>query len=233
MQHPRTGTEVASGSSYSHSIIQKLDRYYRTKGIHPEDFQCGFMASCSKGCKRNFTEARASLVGGNYTGLVIISLDPGKGFPKIEDRTFEGVRVRQRESDPKKWRLHWRETNALIGFLLGRPAMDAFAHVNAAKCTQNKPGNSEADPHLFENCRGYLKRELSILQAKVIITQGLKAHAAFEPIANATQIGKDRSITADGALWIRSYHPGARTPYWEQKRMRWRVWRKWIQQVEL
>lgn len=230
---PESHSSITDSSKYSRSIVRELDRYYRSQGIHPEDFRCRSRASCAKGCARKFTEARASLVGGNYSGLVILSLDPGKGFPKIKERTFDAVRIREREFDPRKWRLHWRETNALVEFLLGRSSRGAFAHVNSVKCTQNKPGNREADPHLFENCGGYLKQELPLLEAKVIVTQGLKAHAAYEPVANAKAVDKDRSITADGILWIRSYHPGARTPYWEQKRKRWKVWRKWIQTADL
>ncbi|MEE9253319.1 MAG: uracil-DNA glycosylase family protein, partial [Pseudomonadales bacterium] len=79
------------------------------------------------------------------------------------------------------------------------------------------------DPHLFENCRGYLKKELAILKPRVIVTQGAKAHAALEPVANATPVDKFRSITADGAFWIRAYHPGARKLYWDQKRNCWKV----------
>ncbi len=229
-QAPRSksGKPVTSDTRHASSIIQKLDCYYRSQGIHPEEFRCKFRASCSAGCKRRFTEARASLVGQNYAGLVIVSLDPGKGFPRIEDRTFDQVQAREFNSDPKKWRIHWRETHALVEALLGRPSRGAFAHVNAAKCTQNKPGNKQADPHLFENCRGYLKKELAILEPRVIVTQGVKAHTAFEPIANATPIDKFRSITADGAFWIRAYHPGARKSYWDQKRNCWEAWAEWI-----
>ena len=61
-------------------MIDQLDTYYRAQGIHPEDFRCKFRASCSAGCE-NFTEARASLVGWDYDGLVFLSLDPGRGWP--------------------------------------------------------------------------------------------------------------------------------------------------------
>lgn len=104
----------------------------------------------------------------------------------------------------------------------------AFAHVNAAKCTQNKARNSQADSRLFENCRGFLEEELSILRPRVIVTQGAKAHAAFEPIADAKAIDATRSVTSDGVFWIRAYHPGARKPYWDQKRDEWARWAEWV-----
>ena len=210
-------------------MIEALDAYYRAHGIHPEDFRCNFRSSCASGCD-DFTEARASLVGWNYDGLVFLSLDPGKGWSPIEERTFEAVQARERQRSEKKWKLHWRETHRLAEALLGGPARGRFAHVNAAKCTQNKQGNAQADRHLFENCRGYLRDELAILEPRVVVTQGKKAHAAYEPIADARDVDEYRSVTDTGVLWIRAYHPSARGYYWNQKREHWGTWAEWINQ---
>jgi hypothetical protein len=206
-------------------MIEELEAYYRSQGIHPEDFHCKHRSSCAAACA-TFTEARASLIGWQYDGLVFLSLDPGQGWPAVEDRTFQAVQDRERVST--KWRIHWRETHRIAEALLQAPSRGRFAHANAAKCTQNKPKNAQADDHLFENCREYLRGELAILKPRILVTQGKLAHRAFEPIANARRLDRFRSVTDEGVFWIRIHHPSSGKHYWAQKREHLETWVSWV-----
>jgi hypothetical protein len=101
----------------------------------------------------------------------VLSLDRG-GHDKWRDpktRTLQAVRERQtieRLRSLNRGR-HWYKTHATVAGLLGlaspEDAVGRFAHVNAAKCTQNKPGKKVADRKLFDNCGQFAARELEIL----------------------------------------------------------------------
>ena len=55
--------------------------------------------------------------------------------------------------------------------------------------------------------------------------------ANLRPAVAASRVDDCRSITSEGARWIRAYHPGARKPYWDQKRTKWKQWAKWIREA--
>lgn len=225
-------------------LVDQLDTYYRAQGIHPLDFRCGSLDSCSEGCN-NFTEAKAPLIGEHYGDpirVVVVSLDPGFGRAAPEERTFEAARARQ----TPEWTaaLHkgrhayrMRETvSALLSHfdVLVAPEMvyQRFAHVNAAKCTQNLPGNKQAPAHMYRNCRRYLEGELTILAPHVIITLGKKA---AKPLESWRRTGRESAIEVGGqpAYWLELVHPTARGGAYVSEREEWsRLFaraRRWVE----
>ncbi len=76
----------------------------------------------------------------------------------------------------------------------------------------NKAGNKKADPVLFQNCRGYLKEELSILRPEIIVTQGDEAKKAIVSIREKTLSRMDDyasviRLNGDDIFWLHTYHP--------------------------
>lgn len=217
-------------------LVEQLDAYYRERGIHPLDFGCASRSDCAAGCD-DFTEARASLVGLGYgkpIGLVVVSLDPGRGWPKSSDRTLEAVR--ERESPERVAGLprgrHWRETYEIAAAVLsafGRSltpeqAVSRFAHVNAAKCTHNLPGSRQAPSRLFRNCRPHMVGELAVLAPDVVVTQGKAAARAIDPLAQIVEEGAGWAIAElEGrpCFWLRLHHPGAWHGAYRLQKKRW------------
>jgi hypothetical protein len=213
-------------------VIAQLDAYYRIQGIHPMDFRCPSLDSCSKGCS-NFTEARASLVGERYgepIRVVVLSLDPGAGWVTPTERTFEAVRGRvsgERIAALPKGR-HWYRTHETVAALLSRfgdsfppeGVGQRFAHVNAAKCTQNLPNKKQAPAHMFRSCRPYLEGELAILAPHVIITQGKRA---AKPLETWKRDGRSNVIEVGSrpAYWLELVHPTAWGGAYVQERKKW------------
>jgi hypothetical protein len=170
------------------SMLEDLDVYHRSKGIHALDFCCHCWRDCSKGQPR-FTEAKSSFVGTKYEShhphLLFLSLDSGSGETDKKKRTPQVVREeeesRRVECLPKN--RHWYITHELAAKDLNscRAASDQleisaitpyFAHVNSAKCCQNNSGNGQGNQALYNNCRRYLSEELRILKPDIVITQG-------------------------------------------------------------
>lgn len=68
----------------------KLNRYYKRKHIHPENFQCSQQDTCRRyAYQGNMTETKMSMVGSRYGAeypkIVVVSLDPPSG--KNRDNT--------------------------------------------------------------------------------------------------------------------------------------------------
>lgn len=228
-------------------LQSRLDAYYRARGIHPFSFRCASRNSCAAGC-RNFTEARASLVGARYgdpVRVTVLSLDPGIGRSDPADRTLEAVAARESRdrirSLPKG--RHWYRTYETVAALLSRfgggarpeDAIGRFAHVNAAKCTQNLPHKKQAPAHLFENCRPHLDGEIAILAPQIIVTQGRKAADVLVPWQQKS--GSGWGVVTNGdleAFWLRLVHPTARGGAYVRERRRWsrlfRLAHEWVAQ---
>ncbi len=222
-------------------MLERLTGFYESQGISPVDFRCPSRAACAANSP-DFTEAKASFVGPRYGDgklprLLFLSLDSGDGDPKSLERTAEAVREqeldRNVEALPKN--RHWYRTHEMAWTLLsqfksGLKCTDArlyFAHVNSAKCCQNKPGRKQAASILFENCRRFIPGELRVLKPDVIVTQGKWAEKAIRMNFSVQQHDCQRIETAprykrdahyetglielepDGktALWLRTYHP--------------------------
>ena len=102
-----------------------------------------------------------------------------------------------------------------------------FAHVNSAKCRQNKGGRKQVDSTLYENCLRFIPEELRILSPDVVVTQGGRAKDA---ILNSFSVRRHILRTMESgsrfrryahyetgliefdpdkktSLWIQTYHP--------------------------
>lgn len=227
-------------------LLTALSQFYRSKGIHPLDFRCPNRSSCAQGAVK-FTEARSALVGTRYgdpVRIVILSLDPGLGWPDPNQRTLEGYRKSHSETRierlPKN--RHWYRTIATVAELISslgfqrspEEAFHCFAHVNAAKCTLNLPRNRQAPQHLFDNCRGFLAEELALLEPDVVVTQGRKSADALATLRNPAD--PNPSLLRFGShdlYWIQLAHPTARGDLVLKDRTRWpRIFsecRSWLQ----
>ena len=159
-------------------MLSSLAAYYGAKGIAPEDFRCHHVAECSAESPR-FTTAKASFVGteyekGNGPRLLFLSLDSGSAEVDPRRKTIEAVRYRELRENVAALHKnkHWYRTHELAWVLLRhfhpRLTIDTtspyFAHVNSAKCCQNKHQRGKANRTLFANCRGFIPGELAILR---------------------------------------------------------------------
>lgn len=204
------------------ALLPKLNRYYRSQGIHSLDFHCIHRASCSSGCE-NFTEAKASLVGSGYGGpvrVLVLSLDPGSGGTDPCERTPEAIAASHSGQDPDAMpkNRHWYRTHETVAALqsrltdqklVPRDIAGGFAHVNAAKCSHNLPRNKQAPKRLFENCRSFLEEELAILAPDIIITQGRKAAKVVEPWKKRPVRKHLLEIDGREVYWLELIHPTA------------------------
>ena len=213
-------------------IVRELQAYYRANGILATHFTCKHKDECSHGhC--DFVGPKFAFVGSNYeqchdAGLprvVFVSLDPGKASPVVEDRLADRVREggeKYGHCSPKN--THWYRTFELAHCLLGKfdgaitieSVGPYFAHANSAKCCQNKGRAEKADRHLFDNCREFTRRELSILEPDIVVSQGWEAYwavAASRDGDTETRIEDDAlhlvrvQIGGRSVLWLKMYHP--------------------------
>lgn len=198
-------------------------------------------SACSAGSP-DFTSAKVSHVGPRYEGrelprLLFLSLDSGSADPDPRQRTAEAVREGNLDYDvaalPKQ--NHWYRTHKMAFELLRqfKPEITVvdtrlyFAHVNSAKCCQNKSQRKQADRVLFENCRRFIPGELRLLDPDVAVTQGRWAEVAIHKSFDILRHDK-RTIPASGyrndaryetgfieldrglkaVLWLHTYHPG-------------------------
>lgn len=222
-------------------MLRKLNVFYEEHGILPDRFCCSSYPACSAGSP-GFTSAKASYVGPRYEErelprLLFLSLDSGSADPDPRRRTAEAVREGNLSMDvaalPKH--KHWSRTHQMALALLGqfKPELTDvdtrlyFAHVNSAKCCQNKSQRKQADKVLFENCRRFIPGELRLLSPDVVVTQGGWAEVAIRKSFDILQ-HDERTLPASGyrndaryetgfielepgektALWLHTYHPG-------------------------
>ena len=230
-------------------MLKKLNEFYESHRISPVDFRCRWRAKCSKNSP-DFTEAKASFVGPLYEKrtalprLLFLSLDSGCGHPDPQKRTAEAVRRWTLDCDvselPKN--KHWYLTHQLAFSLLRQfePQLTVadtrcyFAHVNSAKCCQNKRGRKRADSTLFENCRPFIPGELCILKPDVIVTQGdqakeviccnfhvrkhdvRKMKCAYKTDAHH-ETGLIELPDTKSSLWLHTYHPRYAKGFYPQR----------------
>ena len=221
-------------------MLKRLTTFYDSHAISPVDFRCPSRAVCAANSPR-FSEATASFVGPRYEEgtlprLLFLSLDSGCGRSHPELRTAEAVRARELATDvdalPKN--RHWHRTHELAHVLLRQFKADLtmadtrlyFAHVNSAKCSQNKSQRRQADKSLFENCRRFIPGELRVLSPDIIVTQGGWARTAVcrgfdvqrHVVRKVPVPGYKRSAHYETGLielqpgsrhtlWLHTYHP--------------------------
>ena len=242
-------------------MIEELEQYYTENRISAKGFKCQYYKECKGECKK-FSKAKEAMVGSEYEKhtiprILFISLDPGSSSRRADKRTMKYQRegeIVEKVSDLGDRHRHWYQTCLLAYRILRRYKRDLsmldiqayFAHTNSTKCCQNNDGNRKAHERMFNNCKGYLKDEVAILDPDVIITQGDNAWDAvgddltdqeYEPggrifIHNRKKM-KDAYINNGvlhmndkEVLWFHSYHPIDAGCYWHQKRVCHKYWLK-------
>ena len=235
---------VRTANTDLHSVSHALKQYYQIEHIAALEFSCKHLHECQAGAAE-FVTAQESYVGPDYgvrvPRLVFLSLDSGKLDSDPAARTMAAVRARTLAESPQSLpkRRHWRQTHELALVLLMQfdPAMTlervtrSFAHVNSAKCCQNKPGNMKADAVLFKNCREYVRGEMRILRPDVLVTQGAEARRAIESQFDVVHSSKTHcehhviAIDRDHqSIWIPTYHPRNYGRFWPQKSEYWPIY---------
>ena len=120
--------------------------------------------------------------------IAVISLSVPKPDPMLPCSTEE---CRSYPLNP-----HWRGTTTTVRSLLCpfsclAPAGDSkdqstkiieklFVHIRTGKCFSNANGKKQEPDQLYEYCGKYLRKEVSILEPNVIVTQGNAAHYMSE-----------------------------------------------------
>lgn len=177
----------------AHQLTEALHEYYDESGIAAANFSCSHTPECSSEAGEDFTTASGPGLGVKYLShdlprLCFVSLDPGK----LDEPS--PITVRREPADVDQWdaNRHWHQTHVLASELLKVFDPDVgpdeaalyFAHTNAARCCENRPGRKQARWTLYENCQPYLRRELEILTPDFVVTQGKRARwsvrASFE-----------------------------------------------------
>ena len=77
---------------------------------------------------------------------------------------------------------------------------------NVIKC--RPPANRDPEPDEIDACRGYLDRQIELLQPKMVVTLGRFSMARYFPSAKISQIhGQAKKM--DGVIYYPMYHPAA------------------------
>jgi DNA polymerase len=83
---------------------------------------------------------------------------------------------------------------------------DGVFITNVVKC--RPPANRDPEPDEIEACRGYLERQIELIQPKMVVTLGRFSMARYFPNAKISQIhGKPKKM--DGVIYYPMYHPAA------------------------
>ena len=214
-------------------MYEKLTYFYRSNGISAVDFNCPHHSSCSMNFPLTFTTAKESFVSSGYVShklprIVFISLDSGSAETDPTLKTLESVRSWEEEGENVLGlhrNKHWYRTHELAFTLLRNfkddlileEAKHYFAHINSAKCCENKPGREQASQLLFDNCRRFLPGELEILDPDIIVTQGkwgkLAIDRVFPQLVSPDYIPESVSevkiiaLNDHPVIWIETFHP--------------------------
>lgn len=210
------------------TMLQRLSRYYKDKGILSTSFTCPHKEQC-RGDSQKFTGPKSAFVSTGYENnsnglprLLFLSLDSGSGDKDDRKRLPEALRRQEEERDVLALHKgkHWYRTHELAWYIFKRfcssikleEAKEHFAHANSAKCCMNKPGRKQADRVLFRNCQEYLEGELEILRPDVIVTQGAEAKKAvgsfYEPLECIDEYASIIRMNSRKVFWLHTYHPG-------------------------
>jgi hypothetical protein len=189
-------------------MLDKLRNHYDCLGIGAERFACRHERSCRSVCADMVTP-REAFVGSLYEAgllprLLFVSLDAANDHPGREPSKRTLAYMRYWEENGKTLpegcqpeRLHkgrhWYETHRLAYEMLNPIAINLrgmplqfgaihkyFAHTNSAKCKDAARSTNQGNNLMFDNCRGFIREEVELLQPDVIVTQGKWARIAID-----------------------------------------------------
>jgi len=169
-------------------ICTNIENLY-CSSIYPD---CPKKHLCDNGLHNFSKRPKMPYIGRDYgnnskiPNLLFISLDSGDEYENYHtvEEIRNGVETNPPRENPGKDKVkHWYQTFDIATIFInkyldesvkkGVSYADSFvAHTNSAKCTQNKEKRKIADANLFENCRGFVVKEIPLFDADVIITQG-------------------------------------------------------------
>jgi len=231
-------------------IIKNIEDLY-TSSIYPN---CPHKGLCNNEMLLGFSEKpKMPYIGREYgnnskiPNILFLSLDSGLEHPGLH--TIQEIREEVETEYPRTigrgTSNHWYQTFDIAELILKHffvdfdklKEKDVFytdqfvAHTNSSKCTQNKGGKAQADNKLFNNCREFVRKEIPLFNAKIIITQGAKAEQVldlyeviekkvFETLHNGKPVSLPvfmRSVNKKQVLHIPMYHQSYYKGYWGQK----------------
>lgn len=204
------------------------------KAYKPSDADEFTFSPRTQGVKVSQCYAEKKYKGHRIPRIVVVSLSTPKPVPKLEQVESKPFRLHPRS--------HWRGTTTTIRSLLDPfyrcldPVEDyesleiiekLFVHVRTAKCFSDVGGSGEEPAQLYKNCGGYLRKEVSILEPDVVVTQGNHAHwqaekHVFDENAKKTTVEEVEGITNSIArivylkednrkvYWLQSCFPGGK-----------------------
>jgi hypothetical protein len=220
-------------------MIKALNEYYSEVGILSTNFHCKYYDQCVIGSK-GLIKGKSAYIGPEYEKhslprILFVSLDPGsdQSYETPQKRTPEGVRQIEEHRDWQQFNplLHWHATHKLAYLIAQvlKPSItikDAnliFAHTNSAKCCYDQDKNDMSGAILYRNCKNHLRRELSILDPDIVISQGQKAQEAvafscnelsslreYQSIVGLHERIRVVSINDHPVLFIQSVYPSWR-----------------------
>src|SRR4051812_23039103 len=189
-------------------MLNGLRRYYTSKGISAEHFNCPHQASC-RAISKDFVTAREAFVGSEYEKgtlprLLFVSIDASSDHPgrRPVDRTLAHMRLWEENGQsppngcdvdllPKN--LHWYRTHEFAHGILSPAAASRgigpfrlqdvhryFAHTNSAKCKDAARASVQGPALVFDNCRSFIAPEVKLLQPEVLVTQGDWGHRSID-----------------------------------------------------
>lgn len=233
-------------------IIKNIEDLY-TSSIYPN---CEKKNLCSHEKLEEFSKKpKMPYVGREYgnniniPNLLFLSLDSGLEHPELH--TIQEIRKEVETEHPRTigrgTSNHWYQTFDIAELILKHFFVDFqmmkekdvfytdrfIAHTNSSKCTQNKEGRAQADNNLFYNCREFVRKEIPLFNANIIITQGAKAEQVldsfeviekkvFDSIHNGKPVTLPtfiRIINKKQVLHIPMYHQSYYKGYWGQKKV--------------
>ena len=227
----------------------------------PEQVIPGNLKEAREQIFNKFVQMKSSFIGPHYENaralgiprLLFVSADPGSVLHSYQhnyvpsvNRTPASVRKISGDLGEFGTRNNWRQTHKMAcRILLEYPecaqlspetATPYFAHVNAAKCCENKRGKGEASIRLFKNCRTYLRGEIDLLAPDVIVTHGPRAKEGVEfAYSTSAEFGEANIVRAKSgkALWLPLPHPSNRRgEYKKQREHEWGpAWEKFAERV--
>lgn len=183
-----------------------------------------------------------SRYGKQYPRIVVLSLDPPLGaegeFVEPYQRTTEYITATHETDNFSSNRpnVHWAMTQIIVKDILRLFAYPEkadvavviesyanrsienvtqyFAHVNAAKCSMNKPDKGQADPKVHNRCsQAYLIEELSILKPEILVSQGKSANTLLGKLLGVVDFedGMPQAYQKQFAglpmIWLPMLHP--------------------------
>jgi hypothetical protein len=239
------------------TVLDDLDRYYRSRGIAAEHFTCAHQDDCTPA-----TGPKEAFVGEHYGAegiprLLFLSLDPGEtGATKEPERRTLAFQ----QADTPKWTegkplhrgRHWSRTLELAELLLRRwiaplalpphGIVRYIAHTNSAKCSEDNLHRRTAGPTLFKNCRGHIQGELEVLGPQILVSQGQWAwdvvralpivetiiEREIEPEARCV-IRRATIVNGAQTLLLRTSHPGNRRRFAKERSRVWPVYQRAVE----